>query len=116
MVVGRSGSGKSSLVFAGLVPALRRERAHFWTVLSLRPGADPLRAIAEAFNPRAVDDGAAGYATKIDDETEALRNGRPHLLANMIDQYLQRAEGQPNRLLLYVDQWEELYAQGAVKA
>jgi hypothetical protein len=28
MVVGRSGSGKSSLVFAGLVPALRRERAH----------------------------------------------------------------------------------------
>jgi ABC-type multidrug transport system fused ATPase/permease subunit len=26
MVVGRSGSGKSSLVFAGLVPALRRER------------------------------------------------------------------------------------------
>ena len=45
MVVGRSGTGKSSLVFAGLVPALRRERAHFWTVLSLRPGADPLRAI-----------------------------------------------------------------------
>src|SRR5262249_1940955 len=34
MLVGRSGSGKSSLVFAGLVPALRRERDRFWSVLS----------------------------------------------------------------------------------
>ena len=31
MVVGRSGSGKSSLVYAGLVPALRRERDRFWS-------------------------------------------------------------------------------------
>src|SRR5215831_6183197 len=50
MVVGRSGSGKSSLVFAGLVPALRREQQHFWAVLSFRPGTAPLTAIAEAFN------------------------------------------------------------------
>src|SRR5262249_8931969 len=32
MVVGRSGSGKSSLVFAGLLPALRREHDRFWHV------------------------------------------------------------------------------------
>jgi hypothetical protein len=58
MVVGRSGGGKSSLVFAGLLPALRRERDHFWNVLSLRPGTAPLRALAAAFNPRS-DEGAA---------------------------------------------------------
>ena len=29
----------------------------------------------------------------------------------MIQQYLQRAEGKPDRLLLYVDQWEELYTR-----
>jgi ABC-type multidrug transport system fused ATPase/permease subunit len=52
MVVGRSGSGKSSLVYAGLMPALRRERDQFWNVLSLRPGPSPLRALAAAFNPR----------------------------------------------------------------
>jgi hypothetical protein len=75
MVVGRSGSGKSSLVFAGLIPALRRERNRFWNVLTVRPGQSPLRALAAAFNPPAEDEGAAG------------------------------------RLLLYVDQWEELYAQ-----
>src|SRR6476659_8712281 len=65
MVVGRSGSGKSSLVYAGLLPALRRERDRFWTVLSLRPGPTPLRAMAATFNPRADNEGAAEYATKI---------------------------------------------------
>src|SRR5467141_2508472 len=55
MVVGRSGSGKSSLVYAGLLPALRRERDRFWSVLSLRPGPEPLRALATAFNPRSQD-------------------------------------------------------------
>jgi hypothetical protein len=35
MVVGRSGSGKSSLIYAGLLPALRRERNRFWNVRSL---------------------------------------------------------------------------------
>jgi hypothetical protein len=29
----------------------------------------------------------------------------------MVRQYLQHAEGKPDRLLLYIDQWEELYAQ-----
>ena len=112
MVVGRSGSGKSSLVYAGLLPALRRERDRFWNFLSLRPGPAPLRALAAAFNPRADDEGAAEYATKITNEAEKLRTGDPELLSHMIRQELERAEGKPDRLLLYIDQWEELYAQG----
>ena len=111
MVVGPSGNGKSSLVYAGLVPALRRARDRFWTVLSFKPGDEPLQAIAEVFNPKASDEGAAAYARKIREETDALRNGHPDLLADMVRQYLQHAEGKPDRLLLYVDQWEELYAQ-----
>jgi hypothetical protein len=43
MIVGRSGSGKSSMVYADLVPALRQERNRFWTVLSFRPGPEPLK-------------------------------------------------------------------------
>src|SRR6516162_1637245 len=111
MVVGRSGSGKSSLVYAGLLPALRRERDRFWNVLSLRPGPTLLRALAAAFNPRADNEGAAEYATKITNEADKLRTGDPELLSHMIRQELDRAEGKPDRLLLYVDQWEELYAQ-----
>jgi Novel STAND NTPase 1/TIR domain len=113
MVVGRSGSGKSSLVFAGLLPALRREHDRFWSVLSLRPGPTPLRALAQAFNPRADDEGAAEYATKITNEAEKLRTGEPELLSHMIREQLDRGEGKPDRLLLYVDQWEEIYAQAS---
>src|SRR5262249_13304799 len=111
MVVGRSGSGKSSLVYAGLLPALRRERDRFWSVLSMRPGPTPLRALAAAFNPRADDEGAAEYATKITNEADKLRTGDPELLSHMIRQDMHQSEGQPDRLLFYIDQWEELYAQ-----
>src|SRR5262249_22493938 len=75
MVVGRSGSGKSSLVYAGLVPVLRREVNRFWNVLSLRPGSEPLRSLAAAFNPRTESEGAAEYATKITKEADDLRTG-----------------------------------------
>jgi hypothetical protein len=111
MVVGRSGSGKSSLVYAGLLPALRRDRDRFWNVLTLRPGRTPLRALAAAFNPRGEGEGAADYATKITNEANQLRTGDPDLLSDMIRQELDHVEGKPDRLLLYVDQWEELYAQ-----
>jgi TIR domain len=111
MVVGRSGSGKSSLVYAGLLPALRRARERFWNVLTLRPGAEPLRALAAAFNPRAEGVGAAEYAARIGREAEQLRSGGPELLSHMIHEELDRTEGKPDRLLLYIDQWEELYAQ-----
>jgi hypothetical protein len=111
MVVGRTGSGKSSLVYAGLVPSLRRETTRSWNVLSLRPGPEPLRALAAAFNPRAEIEGRAVYAAKISAEADKLRSGELALLSHMIVQELQQAEGQPDRLLLYIDQWEELYAQ-----
>ena len=48
-VLGPSGSGKSSLVRAGLVPALRRGAvpgSETWQICLLRPGARPLTALA----------------------------------------------------------------------
>ena len=42
-VVGPSGAGKSSFIRAGLIPRLREQGS--WTVLSLRPGSDPFRAL-----------------------------------------------------------------------
>ena len=45
-VVGASGSGKSSIVRAGLIPALRWRRETAWVVTTLTPGARPLQAWA----------------------------------------------------------------------
>jgi DNA-binding SARP family transcriptional activator/ABC-type glycerol-3-phosphate transport system substrate-binding protein len=50
-VVGPSGSGKSSMVRAGLVPALRRgavEGSDRWFVVEVMPGAHPLRELESA--------------------------------------------------------------------
>jgi WD40 repeat protein len=80
-------------------------------VLTLRPGPEPLRALAAAFNPRTETEGAAAYADKIGTEADKLRTGDPNLLSHMIREELDDAEGMPERLLLYIDQWEELYAQ-----
>jgi hypothetical protein len=53
-VVGDSGSGKSSLIRAGLIPALNRGRFHdgkgwveSWRVAIVRPGEDPFGELAE---------------------------------------------------------------------
>ncbi len=48
LVVGPSGSGKSSLVRAGLFPRLRSETNPRWQLLEpLRPGTDPLAVLAQ---------------------------------------------------------------------
>ena len=51
-VIGTSGSGKSSLVRAGLLPELQRgvlnEAGSNWEVVVLRPGGDPLNNLATA--------------------------------------------------------------------
>ena len=50
VVVGPSGSGKSSLVRAGLIPALRQGRvrgSHRWLVTSMYPGSDPVGRLTE---------------------------------------------------------------------
>src|SRR5262249_32022437 len=44
-VVGPSGAGKSSLVRAGVIPALKRS-GEGWDAHILRPGRDPLAALA----------------------------------------------------------------------
>src|ERR1700761_5226245 len=53
-VLGLSGSGKSSLVRAGLIPALSRgylaEGGVNWRIAIMRPGADPLHQLTDALD------------------------------------------------------------------
>ena len=109
-VVGPSGSGKSSLVFAGLLPELRRQPNTMWSVVTLRPGERPLHALAEAFGTVPADAGPARIEAFLKDEVEAYRGGDADMLAGILGRRLDAAPGKPDRLLIYIDQWEELYA------
>ena len=110
-VVGPSGSGKSSLVFAGLLPALRRQRqTTMWDVISLRPGASPLRALAAAFGTVPESAGPAAIDTYRENEAAAYRTGDEGKLGRIANDRLDAAPEKADRLLIYVDQWEELYA------
>ena len=45
-VVGASGSGKSSLVFAGLIPQLKQDKKRDWLIVNFRPGNNPFESLA----------------------------------------------------------------------
>jgi energy-coupling factor transporter ATP-binding protein EcfA2 len=114
-VVGPSGSGKSSLVFAGLVPALRQQReTTTWDVISFRPGASPLAALAAAFATVPKKAEQAATDTNIENEAAAFRTGDSGRLGRMVARRLNGMPEKPDRLLIYVDQWEELYSMALV--
>ncbi|MEM7534912.1 MAG: effector-associated domain EAD1-containing protein [Chloroflexota bacterium] len=93
-VIGPSGSGKSSLVAAGLIPALHNttlpELAGTWTVRAMRPGAEPLNALKTSL------------AGLVDLHTDSA----PTRNAGISDAGIQH-------LLLFVDQFEETFARAA---
>jgi len=50
-VLGASGSGKSSVVFAGLVPALLNQSSDKWLFTTFRPGKDPFFGAGQRSRP-----------------------------------------------------------------
>ena len=59
MVLGASGSGKSSLVRAGLVPRLKRDTERWIVTPPFRPFNDPLRELSVALSDLSEQLGAA---------------------------------------------------------
>lgn len=105
-VVGNSGSGKSSLVLAGLIPALRGgflgSARDAWVIASLRPGDAPLENLAQAL-VEACGPAMAGVSR------EALAADiRARGVPAVTDVLAQRPNG--TNVLLLADQFEELFA------
>jgi ABC-type dipeptide/oligopeptide/nickel transport system ATPase component len=102
-VIGASGSGKSSLVFAGLVPRLRQRQQ--WLIVSCRPKDQPFYQLALALVQFFYTDPLA-RAEKLSRFHQGLNRGEISL-KSIVDSSLL---DQPNqRLLLIIDQFEELY-------
>ena len=116
-VVGPSGSGKSSVVRAGLVADLRRSpEGMIWEIATLLPGDRPCRALAKAllplYDPKLLL-GPTITQRQRDEEVAALANAIDNgslLLRDVVTTVLEQQPG-TDRLLLVVDQWEELYTQ-----
>ena len=108
-VVGASGSGKSSVVRAGLLPKLRADRDKGWDVVTLVPTARPLNSLLNALAPLVwpdLDD-EVERREKANEKTASLEKGTLSL-RDLVEIALNRQPG-TQRLLLFVDQWEELY-------
>jgi WD40 repeat protein len=108
-VVGPSGSGKSSLVRAGVLPRLRRSQPA-WVVLAvLRPGDRPLRQLAHAL----VDAFPDGDAPSLESVEHMLDQGPAGLVA-LADQISDQhsVDARPD-VLVFVDQAEELVTASA---
>ena len=106
-VVGSSGVGKSSFVRAGLVPALKRS-GEMWETLVVRPGRKPLEALASIIAPMVTT--AANLADEVDEQKKLVDTLRrePGHLGHILRL---RARRDNRRLLVFVDQFEELYTQ-----
>jgi formylglycine-generating enzyme required for sulfatase activity len=132
VLIGNSGVGKSSLVQAGVLAALKRQAwpedaaapnawpsafkdSRQWCFLSLKPGTDPLKQLVEAFldtwqyaatDPERV--------TRQHGWIEALCGGKA-TLSDLIDATERRCKeidrSKPPGFFLYVDQGEELYSR-----
>ncbi|KAA3658886.1 MAG: hypothetical protein DWQ04_23760 [Chloroflexi bacterium] len=106
-IVGASGIGKSSIVHAGIIPVLKKDKiletpvklpggCHEWPVYYMTPTATPLATLSQTLN-HAVEEVNISYG----DDSLALANHVQSLLEN----------AGADRLLLVVDQFEEIFTQ-----
>ncbi len=120
VVVGNSGSGKSSLLRAGLIPALQQGRfchegspIHQWRIAVFRPSGAPFDYLAEVLpNQLTPELSLADRAEFIADCRSKLPSGGDALgnavgaLAGAIPE---QAGSNPPHILLVADQFEELF-------
>jgi hypothetical protein len=108
IIIGASGSGKSSVVRAGLLPWLRLEKPAVWEVAIFTPGEAPFRNLAEALALTA-DKALDPWQRRIKaNERGAYLASGTLTLADAVDITLAAAGGK-TRFLLVVDQFEELF-------
>jgi energy-coupling factor transporter ATP-binding protein EcfA2 len=109
-VVGSSGSGKSSLVRAGLLPAIAGgfmndgDDEPDWRFVLMRPGRDPYENLLTELLPQLAPDQALDPAL-VDFRRRTLRGGPRGMVEVVADSLLPES----TRLVVLVDQFEEIF-------
>jgi WD40 repeat protein len=101
-VIGPSGSGKSSVVKAGLIPSLRAgaiQGSENWFIVEMLPGADPIVELEEAIISVSVN--------QIAQIVMRLRSN-PRALHDIVWDILPKDDSE---LVLVIDQFEEVFTQ-----
>ncbi|HYM52660.1 MAG TPA: AAA family ATPase [Candidatus Dormibacteraeota bacterium] len=109
-VIGPSGSGKSSVVRAGLIPAVQAGRiagSERWPVALFTPRADPLAELARQLRRLAA--GVPGSGADGDEATPFVGPSEAHRLADLVG-------SESGRVLMVIDQFEELFTLSGRRA
>jgi serine/threonine protein kinase len=105
-IVGPSGAGKSSFVRAGVIPALKHS-GETWETMIIRPGRHPMAALANIVVPM-ITTAASNLSDQVAEHQAALQRlyTEPGYLGTVLRS---RAHTSRRKILLFVDQFEELY-------
>ena len=109
-VLGPSGSGKSSVVLAGLIPRLKEgaiDGSERWPIAVVRPGDDPLKELGTAVAAQFVRAGSLPDARQALQFSDDMRSDE-----RMLDVFARmalNAAPAESRLLVVVDQFEEVF-------
>ncbi|HRI62804.1 MAG TPA: protein kinase [Polyangium sp.] len=106
-IAGPSGAGKSSFVRAGVIPALKQAGKVLETFV-VRPGRRPLSALADVL--AFMSDSSAEAGDDVNAIVETLRTQPGYLGARLRSRC--RRRGAEHRIVLFVDQLEELHTLG----
>ncbi len=105
-VVGPSGVGKSSLVRAGVIPALKGS-GEPWDAIVIRPGRQPMAALAGVVTPM-IQTATVNLAEALSKQEAIARHlyREPGYLGVVLRT---RASSRQGKTLIFIDQFEELY-------
>lgn len=103
-VVGNSGSGKSSLIKAGVLPKIKKIEDNNWLISVVRPGNAPLLELHKQLIKLIPLDKTSDLDFVSNEIFDTIKNNKLGLV-----QLLRNVIKPPTKLLLVIDQFEELF-------
>jgi len=97
-------------VRAGLLPRRRGRGAGVWDSLVILPGEEPVLALADALSPQRLQEDPLERRRRLLDQANTLCTDRRDILAGVLRDRLDATRLRVDRLLIVVDQAEELFS------